>query len=42
MCAVSTGHPKQVFNTTSPKSWLTLGFPIPKKSESVCALSMEE
>jgi hypothetical protein len=28
--------------TTSPKSWLTLGFPIPKKSESVCALSMEE
>jgi hypothetical protein len=29
-------------DTTSPKSWLTLGFPIPKKSESVCALSMEE
>ena len=28
--------------TTSPKSWLTLGFPISKKSESVCALIMEE
>ena len=27
--------------TTSPKSWLTLEFPIPEKSESVCALSME-
>ena len=28
-------------NTTSPKSWLTLWFPIPVQSESVCALSME-
>ena len=29
------------YDTSSPKSLLTLGFPIPKKSESVCALIME-
>jgi hypothetical protein len=29
-------------NTSSPKSWLTLWFPIPQKSESVCALIKEE
>lgn len=30
-----------VTHTNSPKRWLTLEFPIPTKSESVCALTME-